>query len=230
MSPLVTVLSPAALPFLAKGAVLAFGLTGYVLQSSYKILQLLIPIVWRYRSGARGLRILWPTNEPLPSFRVWMYGVAIALLSSGLGIAALLWAAPFFALDPAVIRAGFDTRFAVGSGGAVAVVLFLGIANAGLEELHFRAWLDREISRRSTATIGIIVSAFAFGSMHALIFAGLPGVSVLPIAAAVLGITIMGVLWSLLMRMRGGIHACVLSHGLTDVLLLGWGLQWLGYI
>jgi hypothetical protein len=40
---------------------------------------------------------------------------------------------------------------------------------------------------------------------------------------------LIAVVWSLLARRPGGIHAAWLSHAMTDAGLLTWGLFWLGY-
>ena len=226
----VLILGGASLPFLAKIGVLLFGVTGYLLQSLYKIFQLIIPCLWRYREGKRRMSILWPTDAPLPSLRLLGIATLVAVVLAGSAVAALQWIIPVWELDPAVIRAGFDARFAMGPLGAMTVVIFLSFANSALEELHFRAWLDRELSRIAGAPVGIGVSAAAFGCMHGLIFLGLPSFPPALVAAAVVGLMIAGACWSLLVRQSGGIHAAWWSHGLSDALLLGWGLYWLGYV
>jgi membrane protease YdiL (CAAX protease family) len=159
-----------------------------------------------------------------------MMGTLIAVVLSLTGIAAANFLLPLWLLDPQIIRNGFDERFAVCPLAAVLVVVFLSFINAALEELHFRAWLDRELSLRMGNVMGVGISAAAFGSMHALIFLGLPGFPLSLVAFAVLGLMICGICWSLLMRKPGGIHAAWWSHGLADALLLGWGLHWLGYV
>lgn len=227
---LLILLGAAALPFVAKILVMALGLQGYVLQSLYKILQLLVPGAWRYAEGKRGLAILWPTDEPLPSRAVWLMGTLSAGALALAGMLALRWLLPLWKLDARIIRQGFDERFTAGPLAAVLIVLFLSFLNAALEELHFRAWLDRELSLRIGAPAGIGVSAAAFGTMHGFIFFGLPGFPPTLIALAMLSLAFCGACWSILMRRPGGIHAAWWSHGLTDALLLGWGLRWLGYV
>src|SRR5262249_31486027 len=156
----------------------------YGLQSIYKVIQLIGPCCWRYwRGNARGARIFWPTDEPLPSARTWGIAVATAIGLSGLGILGANWIVPGLGIDPQAIRRGFDERFTVGPAGALLVVAFLSLVNSALEELHFRAWLDRELSVRWNSWVGILISAGAFGAMHILIFLGMPG---LPRAAVVL--------------------------------------------
>ncbi len=218
----------AAVPFIAKIAMM--GAQGYLLQSLYKVFQLLIPAAWRWKNGMHGIRVLWPAEEPLPSWKMWMTGIAVAFGLSGAGVGALLLLAPLLGIDPSAIRAGMDARFSVGPAAALCVVVFLSFANSALEELHFRAWLDRGLSARMGSIAGIGVSAAAFGAMHGLIFLGLPGIPPAVAGLAAAATMLCGVCWSLLMRGRGGIHAAWLSHGLTDVLLLGWGLGWLGYL
>jgi len=115
-------------------------------------------------------------------------------------------------------------------GGAVAVVLFLSCFNSAIEELHFRAWLDPALSRSLGNVLGILISALAFGCMHGLIFYGIPGIPPTPLFLIIGALTIAGVCWSLLTRMRGGIHAAWWSHACADALLMLWGLHWLGYI
>ncbi|HAI98451.1 TPA: hypothetical protein DCL30_02815 [Candidatus Peribacteria bacterium] len=223
-------LGAASIPFLVKIAVLSLGVSGYLLQSLYKVFQLIVPGVWRYRDGKTGARIVWPTDEPRPSAVLWIMATLIALVLSLSAIVALQLLIPLFHLDPETLRRGLDARFAVGPVGAVAVVVFLSFLNSALEELHFRAWLDRELSRSTGDTIGIITSASLFGLMHGLIFLGLPDVPTSLIPLAIIGLAIGGICWSLLLRKSGGIYAAWWSHGLTDALLLGWGLSWLGYL
>ena len=76
----------------------------------------------------------------------------------------------------------------------------------------------------------MIVSASAFASMHLLIFRGMPGATAGPQAVVFASLALAGLFWSYLARRPGGIHAAWLSHGLTDALLLTWGLRWLGYL
>jgi membrane protease YdiL (CAAX protease family) len=221
----------ALLPFLAKAIALMLGATGYGIQSVYKLFQLLAASLWRYRwRQARGFGVVWPTEEPMPSASTWAIAVILAIVLSGSAIALATWLLPHIDIDPRVIRAGLDERFRLGPTGALLVVVFLSLANSGLEELHFRAWLDRELSARWGSAAGVTVSAAAFGAMHILIFLGMPG---LPRAAVLIvpcALATAGAAWSMLMRRPGGIHAAWLSHGLTDALLLGWGLHWIGYL
>jgi membrane protease YdiL (CAAX protease family) len=156
--------------------------------------------------------------------------VVVAVVLSGCGMGAATWLLPYLELDPHAIRAGLDDRFQMGPAGALLVVVFLSVVNSGLEELHFRAWLDRELSARWGAAAGIAASSLAFGGMHVLIFLGMPDLPAAAVVLVPLSLAIAGAVWSLLMRRPGGIHAAWLSHGLTDALLLGWGLHWLDYV
>ncbi|MFA7681553.1 MAG: CPBP family glutamic-type intramembrane protease [Candidatus Peribacteraceae bacterium] len=224
------VLFLASLPFVTKGIVLWIGITGYAAQSLYKILQLCIPVLWRRKMlHARGWNTLWPIDEMWPCREVILLAISIALVFSVSAIGAMKILAPFFSVDPALIRAGMDARFSVTPLGALCVVLFLSCINSAIEELHFRAWLDREISRAWGTTFGVSISALAFGGMHVLIFWGLPGFTLPILLLIALGLAIAGAAWSMLMRLPGGIHAAFLSHALSDALVLGWGLLWLGY-
>lgn len=227
---MVAVLLFAALPFGVKAATLLFGATGYGLQSLYKIAQFAVPAAWRYARGERGLSIVWPVREPRPSARLLLAGIAIAVGFSVIAAALITVLSPILGIDPLTLRAGYDERFAVSGMGALGVVVFLSFLNSALEELHFRVWLDREVSKRAGDVIGIAVSALAFACMHGFIVLGLPDVPSVVLLPMVLGLTIVGACWSLLLRRPGGALAAWLSHGLTDALFLGWGLFWLGYL
>lgn len=220
----------ASLPFLAKGLTLWLGLTGYLAQSSYKILQLLLPMCWYASRGRRGAEMLAPAEEVRPTPRLLAMAVLYALLLAGGGIVAIHLLLPVLQLDPAVLRAGFDARFQMGPAGAIAVVVFLSSLNAYLEEWHFRWWLDMELTRRWGRGAGIVVSATAFAGMHAFIVLGVPGIPGIIAPLMGIGLFVAGITWSLLLRRGGGFYAAWLSHGLTDALLLGWGLWWLGYL
>lgn len=214
------ILALAALPFIAKAATL--GATGYLLQSLYKVLQLAAPLIW-YRGN-------WKINAGKPAAKLLALGALISVAFSGIAILLITALLPLFHVDPSIIRAGMDVKFAVGPLGAVIVIVFLAIINSALEEWHFRWWLDRELSKRWGNAAGIVISALAFGIMHSFIFFGVPGIPFFVIALAACGIAVIGVVWSLLLRKPGGLFAAWLSHGLTDILLLGWGLWWLGYV
>lgn len=221
----------AATPFVAKIAALVLHAASYPGQSAYKLLQLAVPVLWRRRySKKRGLAALWPIDEPLPGAATWALAVAAALALAGAAIAGLTLAADPLALDPGTFRAQIDARFGMTPGRAIAVVLYLFTINAALEELHFRAWLDRELSVRLGDVAGICISAGTFSAMHLLIFASMPGFDRLLYAMVFAALFVAGVAWSLIARRRGGIHAAWLSHGLTDAILLTWGLRWLGYL
>ena len=226
----VLILLLASLPFAAKAATLWLGLTGYFAQSAYKVLQLAIPLGWRFFRRKQGCSVAIPTQRRFPFVRWLNLGVLLAFVFAGSAIAAILFLGPSFGLHREVLRKAFDTRFDVSPAAAVAVVLFLSSANAALEELHFRVWLDRELTKRLGNILGVGISALAFGSMHAFILVGLPGIRPEAIVAMGAGLTLAGTCWSILLRRAGGVYAAWLSHGLTDVILLTWGLFWLGYL
>lgn len=217
----------ASLPFLLKAATL--GTTGYALQSSYKVLQLILPMLWYRRMGKRGKEEFYPAQEMRPSWKLLSLAVLSAIALAGSGVLALHFVILILALDSATLRVGFDARFAMGPMGALFVVLFLASANAYLEEWHFRWWLDFELTRQWGRGVGIALSAAAFAFMHAFIVWGLPGVPSIAAPLMAAGLFIAGIVWSVLLRRAGGFYAAWFSHGLTDALLLSWGLWWLGY-
>ena len=219
----------AILPFAAKVLVVASGRTGYLVQSTYKALQAAAPIGWRRRFGHRGLDCLWPVREPLPAASTWALAVLVAAALAGAAIAAVSVAAGRLGIDPAVLKTQYDAKFSLTPLKAAGIVAYLFTLNAALEELHFRAWLDREIAARFGHPAGIAVSASAFAAMHLGIFAGMEGATPIVLGLVFIGLLIAGVSWSLIARRPGGIHAAWLSHGLTDAGLLTWGLFWLGY-
>lgn len=228
--PLWLLLALALLPAVVKGIVWGVGLEGYAWQSSYKLLQLAAPILWRWWYGRRrGPALLWPVDEPLPAVGRWLAGVGIALGLAGSAILAVLLLAGALGLDPAALRAEFDQRFVLTPAKAVLVVVYLLSLNAALEELHFRAWLDRELRAHWGAVAAALVSSAAFAAIHLFIFAGMQGVSGLLLALVFLSLWGAGIAWSWLAQRPGGIHVAWLSHGLTDAGLLTWGLWWLGY-
>ena len=224
------ILALALLPFLAKGATLWLGVSGYLLQSLYKILQLAIPAIWRWRSGKHTWNILWPFSQGAACRETRLLAIVSGLGIGGTAIAAVKLASPLLHVDPAIIRAGLDARFVATPATALGIVLFLSLLNAWVEELHFRVWLDRELSKRWGNTAGIVFSATAFGTMHVLIFWGLPGFTPVLLMLIALGLAAAGVVWSFLVRLRrGGAVAAALSHIVADALFLSWGLLWLGY-
>jgi membrane protease YdiL (CAAX protease family) len=221
----------AMLPFAAKLGAMALGPQNYLAQSLYKVFQVFAPVYWRKRfQDRRGLALVWPIEEPWPSVTTWMWAVVIAAALVIFAMGAILVLSGPLGLDPRELRAQMDARFDMTPLRAIVVVLYLLSINAAIEELHFRAWLDREISIRWGSRAGIIASAMAFGVMHTLIFLGMKGVSAVAMVLVCLALVIAGACWSLLMRRQGGIHAAWLCHGLTDAGLLTWGLHWLGYI
>lgn len=219
------------LPFLAKGIVLWLGLSGYALQSLYKILQLLIPCTWRYtQDNKRGIAIFWPTDIPLPSSQTLRIATGIGIVLSLSAITSIYVLGPYLHINPNIIRESFDERFTVGPIGAISVALFLATANAALEELHFRHWMNGELIKYMKPMYGALISSTLFAGMHFLIFAGLDAIPSLLIYLAIIGLFIAGMLWSFLTRLPGGIHAAWWSHCLTNIILMGWGLYWLNYM
>ncbi|MBI2824279.1 MAG: CPBP family intramembrane metalloprotease [Planctomycetia bacterium] len=220
----------AALPFAAKVVSLVWLANNYVAQSAYKAFQLAAPVLWRRGvDRRRGWAILWPIDKPLPGPSTWAMAVVIAAIAVGSVVAVVPWLASQMGLDPATLRSDIDARFAITPWRAAAVVVFLTAINSALEELHFRAWLDPEMSRRFGRAAGIVTSACAFAGMHTFIFGGMRGVTPAVLALLFAGLFVMAVAWSLLARRPGGIHAAWLSHALADAGLLTWGLFWLGY-
>lgn len=225
------ILALASLPFIAKGAVLYVGLSGYVLQSLYKVLQLLIPTIWRYTQGSkRGIAIFWPVDIVFPPLRTIIIATGIGLLLPCIAISGIYILQPYLHIDPSVIRASFDERFTVDAIGAISVALFLATANAALEELHFRHWMNGELLKYMKPLYGYLISSTLFAAMHMLIFTGLDTIPSLLINLAIFGIFIIGMLWSFLSRLPGGIHAAWWSHCLNNIILMSWGLYWLRYI
>ncbi len=220
----------ALLPAIAKLAVKMLGVTGYAFQSAYKVFQLAAPVFWRRKFGRhKWLSTVWPTNEPLPSATTWLLAVGVAMVLAGSAVATVLLLTEPLGLDRQTLREQFDAKFNMTPLLAIGVVLYLLTVNAALEELHFRAWLDRELAARFGDPAGILLSAVAFAGMHLFIFADMAGVTPLMLALVFVALFIGGVCWSLIARRPGGIHAAWLSHGLTDAGLLTWGLFWLGY-
>ena len=220
----------ALLPFALKAAALAWFSSNYLAQSAYKLLQLAVPVAWRRRvDRASGWRSIWPVDEPLPSAATWLIAVVLALATIALAALLIPWLAGRSGIDPRELRRHFDARYALNPWRAAAVVAYLASFNAGLEELHFRAWLDRELSARWGQLAGTASSAAAFAGMHTFIFAGFDASGSLLLPTVFVALAVMGVAWSWLARFPGGIHAAWLAHGLTDAGFLTWGLFWLGY-
>lgn len=225
------VLLVALIPFAVRWLCLTAAGEHRALHWVYKVPLLLVPVLWRWRvNNRRGLAAFWPIEEPWPRASVWLVAVAMGVLFAAAAIVMVLTLSPLLEIDPQRLREGFDTRFALTPLKAMGIVLYLLSLNAGLEELHYRAWLDRELSARACNVVGVVCSAMAFSGMHVFVFAGMPGVGVVHLVLVCLGLFVAGVSWSWLMRRPGGIHAAWLSHGLTDSGLLVWGLYWLGYL
>ena len=219
------------LPFLLKGLALATGVTGYFLQSVYKLAQLGVPWSWRWKiDGYHGMSILWPVREPRPPWRTMVTATIVALVTSGTAIGSILVLGPTLGLDPASVRAGLEERFSITPTTAIALVLFLAVANSGLEELYFRYWMDREISKRYGAVVGVSVSALLFGWTHVLIFYGQTSLTGTHMALLVSALVVAGIAWSLILRMKGGLYGAWWSHCLNNLILMSWGLEWLGIV
>ena len=223
-------LALAAAPFVANTVVVYYGLPGYGWQLVYKSLLLAAPVFWRYQFGGhRGLACFWPVNEPLPSAATWAIAVTVALTMAGASISAIMGLGELLGLDRHVLKGELDAKFTLTTPIAILIVVYLFSFNAALEELHFRAWFDRELSARWGSFAGITISAAAFGAMHFFVFAGMGSATFGVMFLMFVSLFIAGVSWSLIARREGGIHAAWLCHGLTNVGLMTWGLSWLGY-
>ncbi len=220
----------AAAPFILKTISLTLLAKNYLAQSAYKVFQLGAPLWWRRRvNHYSGWRVLWPLDEPWPRTGTWVAGVVIALTAVSLSMLAIPRLAEWLHIDPATLRQDFDARFSMTPWRAVVIVIFLSTLNSALEEFHFRAWLDPELSKRFGNGVGILGSAAAFGLMHLFIFANMQNVTAMSLGLVFVALVMIASAWSLLARRPGGIHAAWLSHALTDAGLLSWGLVWLGY-
>lgn len=231
--PVWSVLGLATVPFLVRFGLEASGLTAYGWQSLYKVALLAVPLCWRRKVDRRkGWDVLWPVDERLPSAVTLAIAIGVAAVLAGTAVFGILTVAPAIGLhlDPQALRTSFDEKFTLTPARAIVIVLYLFTLNAALEELHFRAWLDRELSTRLGNTAGIASSAAAFAAMHLFVFADMPTATPVVLVLIVAALLIAGVSWSLIMRRPGGIHAAWLSHGLTDAGLLTWGLFWLDYL
>jgi membrane protease YdiL (CAAX protease family) len=220
----------ALLPFLVRGLVVLVQGPIYLGQAGYKLAQLGAAVCWRKRFDNRSwIASFWPVDEPRPSAGTWAVAVGSAAAFAASAIASIYLLGDLLGLDVELLRAEFDEKFHLTPVTAVISVLYLFSLNAALEELHFRAWLDRELSARYGDWFGIVVSAVSFSVMHLFIFADMKGITSAMLALLFVALVIAGVVWSLIARRPGGIHAAWLSHGLTDAGLLTWGIWWLGY-
>ncbi len=225
---LLWVLALAVIPF-ALRFISYYGLgANYAAQSLYKLGQLFVPVLWRrHVENRRGWACWWFVEEPLPTKRVGSIAVTLAAVMVAIPALTIPMLAHWFHIDPLAVRAHLSAKFSLTPALALPTVAFLSTLNAGLEEFHFRGWLDRQLSIRCGAIAGSLGSASAFALMHLFIFAGVPGAK----PTAQLGVFVVlfgaGLMWSWLARQPGGIHAAWLSHGLTDAGLLTWGLFWI---
>ena len=150
---LAAILILAALPFLAKGLALAWGLKGYLGQSLYKIFQLAAPVAWRSRDGGkRGALRFWPVDEPLCDRATWILAVAGGLLMATTAIAAAYTVAGRLGVDPLEIRRQLDSRFLMTPGRALAAVVYLFTINAACSKSSISA-------RGSTASFRCFTAA-----------------------------------------------------------------------
>ncbi len=225
----IVVLLCAAIPFVLKAISYFWLPANYGTQSIYKLGQLLVPVFWRRRwHGKRGLAMFWPVDEPLPERSTTLMAIGIAVASAVTSAITISSLAPWLGIDPANIREHLEHKFSFNPSTAVLGVIFLSTLNAAQEELQFRVWLDRELSQRWGDIAGILISTTLFAAIHLFIFANAPGVTWPALALLFVALFIGGAAWSVLARRPGGIHAAWLAHGLTDALLLSWGLWWLG--
>lgn len=227
---MITLLSFAAAPFIVKAFTMAFVAKGYGLQSLYKFAQIFVVLAWRRAHGEKGFSIAWPIHEAKPSFSLLGMAIGSGVLFGFAAIVAVRALTPIYGMDPTVIRAGFDNTFAVDGIFALVVCAFLAFINSAIEEMHFRVWLDGEVSKRIGDACGIAVSSVAFGAMHGFVLWGFPTMPTSMSALILCCLIGAGTCWSLMVRRTGGIYAAWISHGLTDAILLMWGLFWLGYL
>lgn len=226
-----SIVALASIPFALKTVSFLWLPGNYAAQSLYKLGQLLVPVIWRSRvDGKRGWALLWPVDEPRPDKTTVLMAVGVALGSVIASIATISLFAAAMGVDPGAIREHLGARFSLNAATMIPAVMFLSTLNAGLEELHYRAWLDRELSARWGNVAGIAVSTALFSAIHLFIFADAPTATPTALACLFFALVVGGVAWSLIARRPGGIHAAWLAHGLTDALLLTWGLWWLGLI
>ena len=203
----------------------------YAAQSLYKVAQLLIAGGWRRNvEGKRGLAIWWPVDERRPDRTTILIAIGVALASGVTAAVTASWLAPRIGLDPAAIQERLSSRFSLTTSTMIPSVLLLSTVNAALEELHYRVWLDRALSACCGSTIGIGVSTALFSAIHLFIFFGIPNAGWIAMGGVFLGLVIGGTAWSLIARRPGGIHAAWLAHCLTDIVLLTWGLHWIGLL
>ena len=226
---LATVL-PGGGPLCGKGGVLVWLANNYLAQSAYKVLQLAAPVGWRrFVERRRGLDGSGPSTS---RGRARHMGLGRGGCRRGDRHGHCLFARPGRTIRSRCTNATRRHRRAVrhdSLAGPIGRPCSLPTLNSGLEELHFRVWLDRELSRRYGDAVGIIFSAAAFAAMHLFIFANMRGIAAAAFACSLRALFAVAVAWSLLARRPGGIHAAWLSHALTDAGLMTWGLFWLGY-
>ncbi len=213
----------AFLPTVSRFFVPILGVLAYVFQ---KIIQFSVPVLWRLNQGKRGMNLLWPFDEELPKRSLWVIGVVTGILIAVCGIVGL----SSIGIEASHIRSSLDSRVGVSPSGALTIIIVFTVLNSPLEELFFRIWLDKEASRRWGDLMGTSLSVFAYVSVHlAAIIVAVPFLSARLLSAIAIGFAFASVIWSVLMRKRGGIHAALLSHVIATGILFGWGLHWLQY-
>ena len=136
------------------------------------------PVGWRRTvdQPARAV-VLWPIDQPWPRPGTWARRWRLPRSPSGWPRSRCRrWPATWASKRPRSAKKWMQS-FTSLPRRAVAVVVFLTALNSALEELHFRAWLDPELSRRFGNAVGITTSAAAFAGMHLFIFADMRGVT-----------------------------------------------------
>ena len=159
----------------------------------------------------------------------WIVGAASGMLIGGGIFAVYLWVLlPLGVMES--VREVAKAKLAAYGGdsvlGLAAIGLFYALFHSGLEELYWRGFIYRGLSRVTAEPWALSLSSLGFMAHHVLVLGKFFGYESVWTYVCSAGVAVGGVIWGVMFRKTKSLWPTWLSHGLVDasLFLIGYHL------
>ncbi len=152
----------------------------------------------------------------------WMAGLVSGLVIGASIFAIYLWLMlPLGVMES--VREVAKAKLAAYGGdsvlGLAAIGLFYALFHSGLEELYWRGFIYRGLSRSMADHSALILSSLGFMSHHVLVLGKFFGYGSVWTYVCSAGVAVGGIIWGVMFRKTESLWPTWLSHGLVDAAL-----------
>ena len=156
------------------------------------------------------------------SFTAWMVGIGSGLLIGGSIFVAYLWILLPLGVMESVREVAKSKLEAYGGDsvlGLAAIGAFYALFHSGFEELYWRGFVFRGLSRNGSEQWALVLSSLGFMSHHVLVLGKFFGYQSVWTYICSAGVAVGGLVWGFMLRKTDSLWPAWVSHGLVDAAL-----------